>query len=60
MGAEIVLGEGDGERGVCGEIECFVAFTRVSGGRELIALGVDWREDHFMTAMFTGAVVLAR
>lgn len=61
MGAEVGLGEGDRERGVGGEVEGGVPFAPVSG----IILSVllkrcrrGWA--YLITAMFTGAVVLAR
>lgn len=61
VGTEVRLGEGDGEGGVCGEVEGGVAFSPVSAGGDVS--GVDeglkmvW---YFMTAILTGAVVLAR
>ena len=36
MGAEVVLGESDGEGGVGGEVQFGVAFAPVSGGRVVI------------------------
>ncbi len=62
MGAEVGLGEGDGEGGVGGEIEGGGAFAPVSVGRVRLKVcgegGVGG--GYFMTAMLTGAVVLAR
>lgn len=62
VGAEVGLGECDGEGGVGGEVERGGAFAPVSG--EGISLNVRWVLQfggvYFMTAMLTGAVVLAR
>lgn len=63
MGAEVGLGEGDGEGGVGGEIEGGGAFAPVSVGRVRLKVcgeGGVGRGGYFMTAMLTGAVVLAR
>ena len=37
MGAEVGLGEGDGEGGVGGEVEVGVAFAPVSGGGKRVS-----------------------
>lgn len=64
VGAEVGLGEGDGEGGVGGEVEVGVAFAPISvEGRESVRnawLKVAWGHIYLITAMLTGAVVLAR
>lgn len=63
VGAQVGLGERYGEGGVCGEVELGVAFAPVSGVWPLAGQGMGtaggWRGTYLMTAMFTGAVVLA-
>ena len=67
VGAEVGLGEGDGEGGVGGEVEGGVAFAPVSRFILSVLLetckgrrGEGGRGAYLITAMFTGAVVLAR
>ena len=61
MGAEIGLGEGDGEGGVGGEVKAWVAFSPVpvEGGGQYLG-GEHGEVAYLITAILTGAVVLAR
>ena len=60
--AEVVLGEGDGEGGVGGEVEDGVAFAPVSAAEVSWCIERCWVEvqTDLITAMLTGAKVLAR
>ncbi len=61
MSTEVTLGERYGEGGIGGEVECWVALPPVPVGRpsalRLAQLLKHMR--HFITAMLTGASVLA-
>lgn len=60
MRAEVGLGKSDREGGIRGKIELCVALAPVS--RNLASISMIWGDQpaHLMTAMLTGAVVLAR
>ena len=66
VGAEVVLGEGDGEGGVGGQVEFGVTLAPVSvdGGVRDGEVNEGWdcpsMATYLMTAMLTGAKVLAR
>ena len=65
MGAEVVLGEGDGEGGVGGQVELGITLAPVSvdGGvrdEEVSEWDCLPMTTYLMTAMLTGAKVLAR
>ena len=61
MGAEVALGEGDTEGGVRGEIEGRIAFAPISENTvRTFTCRCEEQYTYFTTAMFTGAVVLAR
>lgn len=42
MRAEIGLGEGDGKRGVGGEVEFRVPFTPISGSKGVLVIRSNW------------------
>lgn len=63
MGAEVGLREGDGKGGVGGEVESWVSFSPVSRfclKREIDTMGNGGGGGYLITAILTGAVVLAR